>query len=126
MGRKLDFGTARHRKKRSDEGKGERTPAARERRKYPRLQLHCIAHLHRPGEKEWTEAKVENISAAGLYCISPEPFLPLEQLECEVMIPAENSNTLAFRFQAEVLRIVMNGSNKGFGVACKTKFLSFA
>jgi PilZ domain len=126
MERKLDFGTPRLTKKRS--GEGERPSAAdpEERRKHPRLKLHCVAHLYRPGETEWTEAKVENISATGLYCISPQPFLPLEKLECEVMMPAENSNILALRFQAEVLRIVMDGSTNGFGLACKTKLLSFA
>jgi hypothetical protein len=91
-------------------------------RRFPRAELECTVLLFRRGEAKGIKAKAQDISGHGLYCISPEPFSPNEQVECDVIIPAENGNTLVLRFQGHVVRVVAGASGSGFGVACSLTY----
>ena len=91
-------------------------------RRYPRVELECTVLLFRRGEAKGIKAKAQDISGHGLYCISPVPFSPNEEVECDVIIPAENGTTLVLRFQGHVVRVVAGASGSGFGVACSLAY----
>jgi hypothetical protein len=78
--------------------------------------------LYRPGEVAWVEAKVQNISSEGLYCISEQPFLPEQILDCELLIPGiahpADIDDLIVDCRLRVVRTVSNG-NEGYGAGCR-------
>lgn len=94
-----------------------------DRRRRPRLRLAYSVRLHRPGEGIATEAKTEDVSCEGLFFITNRRFSPREVLDCEMVIPGEDSNWLAergivLRCRVEVVRVVPQGDGS-HGVACR-------
>ena len=59
-----------------------------DRRKRARVALHWSMRLFRQSGEASVESIIENLSSEGLYCITSEPFKPLERLQCEIVIPA--------------------------------------
>ena len=59
-----------------------------DRRKRRRVALHWPMCLFRESGGPSVEGLTENLSSKGLYCITSEPFKPLERLQCEIVIPA--------------------------------------
>ena len=64
-----------------------------------------------------------NLSEAGLYCISQVAFLPGEELECVIEIPAQRRNAsdlaCSMHCQVVVIRVEAGGVDSGFGIACR-------
>ena len=61
-----------------------------DRRKRKRVTLHWPVRLFRQPETGAIESTTENLSTAGFYCITSEPFKPGERLHCEIVIPGES------------------------------------
>ena len=99
------------------------TPADRRRRQ--RLKLPYSIVLHRIGEPTGVQTATEYISSDGFFCISEQPFSPNENVDCEVVIPSQDSTcdaeSLVLRCRAEVIRVVTDGINPGYGLACRLK-----
>jgi PilZ domain len=100
------------------------TPSDRRRR--PRLKLPYSIVLHRIGEPTGIQTATEYISSDGFFCISEQPFSPNESLDCEVMIPSQDSKcndgeSLVLHCRAEVVRVVTDGIKPGYGLACRLK-----
>ena len=100
------------------------TGAAPDRRGRPRLRLAYPIRLHQPGEEVRVEAKTEDLSCEGFFCISDRVFLPHDTLECELVIPSDKpgqpgEQSMVLRFRAEVVRIVPQDVDGAFGVACR-------
>ena len=94
------------------------------RRRSRRRNFSCSVRLHRPGEAHWADATTADFSREGFYCTSAAPFSPHERLECEfAMIHVEPGSRpepdLVFRCYVEVVRLVANGVEPGYGVACR-------
>ena len=94
------------------------------RRRSERRDLSYSVRLHRPGEVLWADATTANFSREGFYCTSARPFSPNERLECEIAVsdfePASLAEPeLVLRCSVEVVRLVANGMEPGYGVACR-------
>lgn len=94
--------------------------APQDRRGRDRLKLPYSVVLYRQGEAMPVQTTLQDISSEGFYCLSDQPFSPHEQLECDVAIPGENDR-LVLRCHAEVVRVVADGLNPGYGVACRLR-----
>jgi hypothetical protein len=57
-----------------------------DRRKRQRVALHWPVRLFRQPGRPSVESTTENLSTAGLYCVSSERFQPGERLRCEIVI----------------------------------------
>jgi len=100
------------------------TGVAPDRRRRPRLRLAYPIRLHQSGEEVRVEAKTEDLSCEGFFCISDRVFSPHDRLECELIIPSDKPGQLGeqnmvLRFRAEVVRVVPQGAGGAFGVACQ-------
>lgn len=100
------------------------TGLAPDRRRRPRLRLAYPIRLRQPGKEARVEATTEDLSCEGFFCISEQEFSPRQTLECELVIstdkPGEATDLdMVLRFQAEVVRVVPQGSGHAFGVACR-------
>ncbi len=69
------------------------------------------------------EARIEDATGEGLYCISPEPFAPLEEVEVEVVIPAHmcrrHRGMVFLLCRAEVVRTLADWRVPGYGIDCR-------
>jgi hypothetical protein len=79
--------------------------------------------LYRQGDSRGAKATTTDISSDGFFCISTEPFVPYEKLECELTVPGEAvgkspEDRVILRCEAEVVRVVVDGL-PGYGVACR-------
>lgn len=97
-----------------------------DRRGRRRLKLPYSIVLHRLGDLTGIQTTAEDISSDGFYCISDQPFSPNEQLDCEVLIPPQDSSgatekNLVLHCRAEVVRVVADGLKPGYGLACHLK-----
>jgi hypothetical protein len=82
--------------------------------------------LSRPGEQSTVVSTTTNISKKGFFCISERPFSPNEILNCELVIPTGAPGRLPhgdllLRGTVVVVRVVLRGTDPGFGVACEIK-----
>jgi hypothetical protein len=80
--------------------------------------------LYRQGDSRGAKAIATDLSSDGFFCISTEPFVPYEKLECELTVPGEAvgkspGDRVILRCEAEVVRVVADGLKPGYGVACK-------
>jgi hypothetical protein len=94
-----------------------------ERRGHPRLKLAISVVFFKSGETSGFEAKTEDVSCNGFYCVSRHPFSPNESLECELLIPGTAvgsipEDDLCLRCRVRVVRVVTKGIQQEFGVAC--------
>ncbi len=85
-------------------------------RSFP-INLPYSVFLYRKGETRGIEARADYLGSDGMYCISPEVFEPLEELECEVRIQGEK--LVVMRCRAEIVRVVADWKTPGFGIDCK-------
>jgi hypothetical protein len=104
---------------------------APDRRRRPRFRLAYPIRLHQPGEDVRVEAKTENLSCEGFFCISERVFSPHQTLECELVIPSDTGgqpveHDLVLRFRAEVVRVVPQGPEGTVGVACRFAYYTIA
>ena len=100
------------------------TGVAPDRRRRPRLRLAYPIRLHQPGKEARVDATTEDLSCEGFFCISEQGFSPNQILECELVIPNDKpgeatEHDMVLRFNAEVVRVVPQGSGGAFGVACR-------
>jgi hypothetical protein len=91
------------------------------RRTCSRLKLACLVLLR---QRRVLNALTEAIQCEAIYCISPSPFVPLEELKCEIVISEIDPETsqqkqLLLRCHAEVLRVVADRHLPGWGIACR-------
>jgi hypothetical protein len=104
---------------------GDMTGTPSDRRRRQRLKLPYSIVLHRIGEPTGVQTATEYISSDGFFCISEQPFSPNENLDCEVVIPSQDSKcdaeNLVLHCRAEVVRVVTDGINPGYGLACRLK-----
>jgi len=93
-----------------------------ERRKYERLPLRLPARFINDRGSA-TCCFTENISSEGFYCVSPDPFVPGDLLEVELLLPAHNPGRREKRVrlicQAQVVRIDSTWFGPGFGIGCR-------
>lgn len=97
---------------------------APDRRRRPRLRLAYPIRLHQSGEEVRVEAKTQDLSCEGFFCISERVFSAHQTLECELVIPGDEpgqrvEHDMVLRFRAEVVRVVPQGPGGAFGVACR-------
>src|SRR5579862_4195239 len=95
-----------------------------ERRKYERLPLRLpVRFINERGSA--TCCFTENISSEGFYCVSPDPFMPGDLLDVELLLPAHNLDRGEKRVrlvcQALVVRIDSTWLGPGFGIGCRIK-----
>ena len=93
-----------------------------ERRKYKRLPLRLPVRFI--GDRvSATSCITENISGQGFYCVSPDPFIPGDRLEVELLLPAHNAGhcekRVRLKCQAQVVRIDPTWLGRGFGIGCR-------
>jgi len=93
-----------------------------ERRKYERLPLRLpVRFINERGAI--TSCFTENISSEGFYCVSPDPFVPGDLLEVELLLPAHNSDRgekrVRLACKAQVVRIDSTWLGPGFGIGCR-------
>jgi len=91
---------------------------------YSRLKLACLVLLRQPTQRHLLNAPKEADQCGAIYCISPSPFVPLEELKCEIVISEIDPETslqkqLLLRCRAEVLRVVADRHLPGWGIACR-------
>jgi hypothetical protein len=101
-----------------------RTADLQDRRRRPRLRLAYPLRLSRRGETSQIEAKTQDISCEGFFCITDRILFPLETLECELVIPCDEArrpleHRMFLRCRAEVVRVVPQAYESAFGVACR-------
>jgi hypothetical protein len=104
---------------------------APDRRRRPRLRLAYPLRLRQLGEEVRVETKTEDLSCEGFFCISERVFSPHQTLECELVIPSDTGgqpveHDLVLRFRAEVVRVVPQGPEGAFGVACRFAYYTIA
>jgi hypothetical protein len=91
-----------------------------ERRKSERLPLRLPVRFMRVSSNSFF---TENISSDGFYCISPDPFMPGDRLEVELLLPAHNPGRCEKRVrlncQVQVVRIDSTWLGPGFGIGCR-------
>ena len=95
-----------------------------ERRKYERLPLRLpVRFINERGSE--TCCFTENISSEGFYCVSPDPFVPGDLLEVQLLLPAHNpgrdEKRVRLKCQAQVVRIDSTWLGPGFGIGCGLK-----
>src|SRR5258706_16323150 len=92
-----------------------------ERRNRSRVLLHCPLRLYRRGHPQPFEGETENLSSAGFYALVREPFVPGDNLDCILTVPAENfsMNTGDVNLHCEVEVTRVDTRPDGFGVACR-------
>jgi len=95
----------------------------RERRRWPRAELHWTIEVIVEGQSDPVVSKTENLSSRGFYCHVHQPVKAGEQLQCSILIPAleigSMKNALSLDCRARVLRVESSGANGGFGIACR-------
>jgi hypothetical protein len=89
-----------------------------------RLKLACLVLLRQPTRRQMLNALIETVQCEAIYCISPEPFVPLAELRCEIVTSAIDPETslqkqLLLRCRAEVLRVVADRHLPGWGIASR-------
>ena len=98
-------------------------PPLRERRKHERLELRLPVRFSSTEGSPTISCFTENISSNGFYCICPEPFVPGEQRNILLMLPARGYSrsgaNVDLKCQVRVVRIDSIGPRPGFGVACQ-------
>jgi hypothetical protein len=92
-----------------------------ERRNRSRVLLHCPLRLYRRGYSSPYEGETQNLSSAGFYCVVKEHFLPGDNLDCILTVPAENFsfNTGDVNLHCEVEVTRVDDLTNSFGVACR-------
>lgn len=92
-----------------------------ERRKRLRVDLHLNVRLTRPGSRP-IESRTRNLSSEGFYCLSPEPLTLGEELDCMILIPAEDpkfrDDALGLECRARVVRVEKSEREGFFGIGC--------
>lgn len=92
-------------------------------RKVDRLPLRWPVRLWKRGDVRIVETLTSNLSEAGLYCISQDAFLPGEELECVIEVPAKRRSfgeeICSMHCQVVVVRVEARGVESGFGIACR-------
>jgi hypothetical protein len=53
-----------------------------------RLALRWVARIRKPGCDAEIRAETRDVSSEGFYCVSPEPFLPGQTVDCAIAVPA--------------------------------------
>ena len=101
----------------------ESTP---DRRRQARVELTLPVVIFRSGEANKVETQTRNVSCDSFYCVSETPFSPGEHLECEITLPGDDRGSvpepdLCLECRVEVVRVVANGVQKGFGVAFRVE-----
>ncbi len=103
--------------------RGPLMSAPNERRRHPRVALRWAIALTRLGEQARVASVTENLSRAGFYCFSSEPFRIGETVDCVLEIPTRDlgypSSPLSLRCRAQVVRLEHRESESRFGVACR-------
>jgi hypothetical protein len=97
------------------------TPVS-ERRRLPRLKLALPVVLYRPQDGTRIEVQTENVSSNSFLCYCDEPFLPNECMECEIVIPGDETTSipeggLYLACKVQVARVISQGHENRFGVA---------
>lgn len=96
----------------------DRTP---ERRRSPRVPLHCVLRVFRAGESECCNTRTEDISNSGFSCLVPYRVEIGDQLQCEIEIPvrrfAVSASDLRLTCAATVVRV--QELESGFGIGCE-------
>ena len=95
-----------------------------DRRRRSRMRLVYPVRLRRPGSFVVAETKTVDISSDGFFCFTRQPFSPREALQCELLIPPDQSlhtgeRDLVLPCYAEVVRVVPQADGHRFGVACR-------
>jgi hypothetical protein len=94
-----------------------------ERRSRTRMTARWPVRLNRVGETLAVEGETKNLSSQGLYCLSEEPFVPGERLECILALSSldleEREGAFCLRCYAQVIRVESRNSEARFGLACK-------
>jgi hypothetical protein len=95
-----------------------------DRRKYERLPLRLpVRFVNEKGSV--TCCFTENISSEGIYCVSPDPFMPGDLLDVELLLPAHNLDRGEKRVRLVcrglVVRIDSTWLGPGFGIGCRIK-----
>src|SRR5260370_27776915 len=98
-----------------------------ERRKYERLPLRLpVRFLNEMASNERASANpcfTVNISSEGFYCVSPDPCVPGDRLEVELLLPAHNAGhdekRVRLKCQAQVVHIDSMWPSPGFGIGCR-------
>jgi hypothetical protein len=93
------------------------------RRRRSRLRLEYSVRLHRPGELIPTVTRTEDVSCEGFFFFTDRRFSLSESLNCELVIPGEDSDWLTerafvLRCRVEVVRVVPQ-PDESYGVACR-------
>jgi hypothetical protein len=98
-------------------------PMTDERRRRSRLNFHCGIQLCRVHDHVIVKTQTDNLSVEGFYCTSEEPFSPGDRLECELLLPKNDTGfrgpNLVLHRRVRVLRVEIRGLEPGFGVACQ-------
>ena len=94
-----------------------------ERRRADRVRLRCAVSLWKPGDGTVTHTETENLTSIGFFCLSSEEYLPGDELQATLEVPARihkgrPTGSLLLRCQVEVVR--MNSLPQS-GVACRIK-----
>lgn len=94
-----------------------------DRRCRPRVRLALPVVLFR-SDAERIETRTEDVSCDSFYCISDHTFTLGDRLECELLIPGDElssvpADDLLLRCRVRIVRVVAQGFQRGFGVACR-------
>ena len=69
------------------------------------------------------ESRTRNVSSEGFYCLCPELLVPGEELECVILIPAEDpkfrEDALGLQCRARVVRVEKSDREGLFGIGCR-------
>ncbi|MEO8126123.1 MAG: PilZ domain-containing protein [Bryobacteraceae bacterium] len=91
-----------------------------ERRQRLRADLHCTLYITLSTKPQPIECETRNLSASGFYCVSREPLLPGEFLQCKVVFPSTGEAAgLVLECIIEVLRTETIESRDSYGIACR-------
>jgi hypothetical protein len=95
-----------------------------DRRRRSRLKLAYPVRMRRAGSPLTMEAKTENISSDGFFCLTRQALSLRETLQCEIVIPRAQATDaderdVVLRCRVEVVRVVYRPDELAFGVACR-------
>ena len=111
--------TARH----AEVDESASTSPEANRRRRPRMKLSLPVVLIQSNGAIRVETLTEDVSCDSFFCVSYHRFQPDECVECQIRIPAgPNSfteNDLCLQCRARVVRVVSQGPQQGFGIACR-------
>lgn len=99
--------------------------SGRDRRWRPRLRLALPLVLFRSGETGRIETETVDVSCDSFYCVLNHRFSPDDRLECELTIPGDKlgsappEDALCLCCRLRVVRVVENGPQLGYGMACQ-------